>query len=494
MKILLINPPQTFIVGSEPPAGSLPLGLMYLAAVLDRAKYRVEILDAFMADCEPQKNGDQTTIGMPFKRIEEEIRRRQPDIVGISGPFTSQMDNTIKVSELAKADNPKILTVVGGPHVSTVPDEFLGEAKTVDIAVIGEGEYALLEIAEYFEGKKQLNEILGIAYRLNGKVVVNPKRPFITNLDELPYPAYHLVDMEYYLSNKKIGYRSFQNRAISMVTSRGCPFNCCFCAVHLHMGQNFRAHSAEYVLKHIQHVVDTYKVKNIFFEDDNLTFNVKRFEAICDGLIERKIKIGWETPNGVRADLLNMELLKKMKKSGANSIFVGVESGDQEILDKIVCKSLNLNRVVEFAKNAKQIGLKTDAFYIIGFPGEKKENMQRTIDFALKLKRDYDVGMHLFTATPSFGTRLYEQCVKGGYLEADLSWNSFGSSARSPRGHSLISTKDFTSQEVKEIAEQALQEYKRISLINNVKNPSKALKTIYHQPRLLGKYVKSLFG
>jgi magnesium-protoporphyrin IX monomethyl ester (oxidative) cyclase len=492
MKILLINPPQTFYIGSEPPAGNLPLGLMYLASVLDKEGYKVEILDAFMADCEPQKNGDTATVGMPFDQIEEEMLQRKPDIVGVSGPFTSQIDNTLKVVELAKKVNPKILTVVGGPHVSTVPKEFLEEAKNVDIAVTGEGEYALLEIAQYFEGKKPLDKILGIAYRQNDAVTVNPRRPFLENLDELPYPAYHLVDMEHYLSNKKIGYRSFQNRAISMVTSRGCPFNCCFCAVHLHMGKSFRAHSAEYVLNQIQHVVDTYGVKNIFFEDDNLTFDLKRFEDICDGLIQRKIKVGWETPNGVRADRLNMPLLKKMKQSGAVSIFVGVESGDQEILNKVVCKSLDLNSVVEFAKNAKQIGLKTGAFYIIGFPGEKKENMQRTVDFALRLKRDYDTGMHLFTATPSYGTRLYEQCKKNGYLEADLSWNAFGSAARLPQGHSLIHTKDFTSQEVKEIAQQALKEYKRLSLINNVKSPKKALGTIFHQPQLLGKYLKSL--
>jgi magnesium-protoporphyrin IX monomethyl ester (oxidative) cyclase len=494
MKILLINPPQTFFQGSEPPAGSLPLGLMYLAAVLDKAGYQVEILDAFMADCEPQTVGEDTTIGMHFDQIEAEIRQRKPDIVGVSGPFTSQIENTLKVTSLAKQVNPKILTVVGGPHVSTVPQEFLEEAKSVDIAVMGEGEYTLLEIAQYFEDKKALSDILGIAYRQNGDVKVNPTRPFIENLDELPCPAYHLVDMEYYLSNKnkKIGYRSFQNRAISMVTSRGCPFNCCFCAVHLHMGKSFRAHSAKYVLDHIQYVVDKYKVENIFFEDDNLTLDLKRFEAICDGIIERKIKIRWETPNGIRADRLNMDLLKKMKKSGAVSIFVGVESGDQEILDKVVCKSLDLNRVVEFARNAKKIGLKTGAFYIIGFPGEKKENMQRTVDFALGLKRDYDVGMHLFTATPSYGTALYKQCKENGYLEGDLSWNSFGSAARLPKGHSLISTEDFTSQEVKEIAEQALKEYKHLSLINNIKNPEKALRTIYHQPQLLGKYLRNL--
>ena len=490
MKVLLINPPQTFYPGSEQPAGNLPIGLMYIAAVLQRAGVTVEILDAFMA-ATFQKNGETITVGMPFEQIKQEIQNRKPNIVGISGPFTCQIENSIKVSKLTKEVNPDILTVMGGPHVTLVPKEFLEEAKDVDVAVIGEGEYAMLEVAQAFEDKKQLSEIQGIVYRKKEKVIVNPSRALIENLDELPYPAYDLVDMEHYLNPKKIGYRSFQDRAISMITSRGCPFNCCFCAVHLHMGQKFRAHSAQYVLDHIQYVVDKFKVKNIFFEDDNLTLDVKRFEAICDGIIERNIKIGWETPNGVRADCLNMELLKKMKQSGANSIFVGVESGDQQILDNVICKSLDLKHVVEFAKDAKQIGLKTGAFYIIGFPGETKENMHRTVDFALGLKRDFDVGMHLFMATPSYGTRLYEECKAKGYLQQNLTWNAFAE-ARQPKGMPLIKTNEFTPAEVKEIAAKALAEYKKLSLMGHVKHPKNALKTAFDQPQLILKYIKNL--
>ena len=492
MKVLLINPPQTFYPGSEQPSGNLPIGLMFIAAVLKKTGYIVEILDAFMTDCAFQENGETLNVGLPFDQIKLEIERRKPDIVGISGPFTCQIGNAIKISNLTKQVNQKILTVVGGPHVTLVPKEFLKEATNVDVAVVGEGEYAMLEISEAFEGKRQFSQILGIAYRQNGVVIINPARPFMQQLDELPYPAYDLVDMELYLSPKKIGYRSFQDRAISMITSRGCPFNCCFCAVHLHMGQKFRAHSAKYVLDHIQNVVAKFKVKNIFFEDDNLTLDIRRFKAICDGLIERKIKIGWETPNGIRADYLNLELLKKMKQSGANSIFVGVESGEQQILDDIICKSLDLRHVVQFAKDAKQIGLKTGAFYIIGFPGEKKENMQRTVDFALELKRKYDVGMHLFMATPSYGTKLYDECKTEGYIQHDLTWNAFAQ-ARQPKGMPLITTRDFTPIEVKEIAAYALTEYKKLSLINHIKNPRKALKTAFDQPQLIVKYIKNLF-
>ena len=491
MKILLINPPQTFYPGSEPPAGNLPIGLMYIAAVLQKAKYQVEISDAFFAGADFEGTGETLTVGLSFEQIKEEIKNRRPDIVGIAGPFTCQIGNAIETSKVIKEVNPNILTVLGGPHVTLVPQEVLEEAKTIDIAVTGEGEYAMLEIAQHLEGKKALSEIKGIAYRQDGSIVVNARRPFLVDLDELPYPAYDLVDMEKYLSPSKIGYRSFQDRAISMITSRGCPFNCCFCAVHLHMGQSFRAHSAEYVLNHIQYVVDKFKVKNIFFEDDNLTLDLNRFEAICDGIINRKIKIGWETPNGIRADCLTMQLLKKMKQSGANSIFVGVESGDQQILDKVVCKSLNLNKVVEFAKNSQEIGLKTGAFYIIGFPGETKQNMQSTVDFALNLKRKYDVGMHLFAATPSYGTRLYEECRAKGYLPSDLSWNSFAQ-ARQAKGMPLITTNEFTPTEVKEIAAKALAEYKKLSLMGHVKHPRKALKTAFSQPQLIVKYLKNL--
>lgn len=216
MKVLLINPPQTFYPGSEQPAGNLPIGLLYVAAVLKNAGYEVEILDAFI-DATFEKNNETITVGLPFAKIKEEISLRKPKIVGISGPFTCQIENSIKVSNIAKEVDPNIWTVMGGPHVTLVPKDFLEEVKNVDIAVIGEGEYAMLDVAQAFEGKKKLSEIKGIAYRKNNTIVVNSPRPFIEDLDTLPFPAYDLVDMEQYLNPKKIGYRSFQNRAISMI-------------------------------------------------------------------------------------------------------------------------------------------------------------------------------------------------------------------------------------------------------------------------------------
>ena len=491
MKVLLINPPQTFYPGSEPPAGNLPLGLLYIAAVLDKAGYKTEILDAFITDSLFRKIGDIIEVGMYHGRIAEEIRRKKPDIVGITNPFTSQVENAIRVANIVKAIDPNILTVIGGPHVSAVPIEFLEEAKNVDIAVIGEGEYTMLDIVRFFEGYKKINEVQGIAYRKDETVALNSPRPFIKNLDDLPYPAYHLVEMEQYLNPEKIEYRSFKDRAISMITSRGCPLNCSFCAVHLHMGKMFRAHSVNYVIDHIDHVVNKYRVRNIFFEDDNLTLDLKRFEAICDKIIEKNIKINWETPNGIRADYLTLNLLKKMKKSGCQSVFFGIESGDQFVLDNIIDKCLKLKDIIKVAKMCKKIGLKTGAFYIIGFPGEKKENMMKTVELALRLKREFDVGMHLFIATPSYGTRLYEECKKKGYVQENLTPRAFAE-VRQPHGMPLIKTEDFTPIELKEIASRAIKTYKRLSLINYIKYPRKTLKTALSQPKIIMKFIKNL--
>jgi anaerobic magnesium-protoporphyrin IX monomethyl ester cyclase len=491
VKVLLINPPQFFYPGSDLPAGNLPLGLMYIAAVLEKGGHKVEILDTFMRATSFWKTGDKVYAGMPFKDIMQEIEQRKPDIVGVANPFTSQVENAIKVCDIVKRVDHGILTVVGGPHVSAAPEEFLKEANNADIVAIGEGEYTMLEIANCLESKMQFAKVQGIAYR-RGKVVVKTGlRPLIENLDELPYPAYHLVDMEKYLNPEKIEYRSFKDRSISMITSRGCPFNCCFCSVHLHMGKKFRAHAVDYVVNHVDYVVKQFRVKTIFFEDDNLTLDTRRFESICSKMIEKRIKVKWETPNGVRVDCLTPSLLEKMQRAGCQSVFFGVESGDQKILDNIIGKNLKLKDVVRVAKTCKAIGLKTGAFYIIGFPGEKRENMLRTVDFALRLEKEYGVGIHLFFATPSVGTRLYEQCMQKGYIKKDSSFRAFAE-ARQARGMPMIETDDFSSTEVKEIAVDAVRRHKKMNLYYHIKNPRKTLETALSQPEIVLKFVKSL--
>ena len=498
MKILLINPPQTFFLGSQLVVAGLPLGLMYIAGTLENNGYNVDILDTLIADFKPRKKGDVKYYGMPWKNIKEEIKRHKPDIVGITNPFTAQVDNTIKVSEIVKDIDTEIPTIVGGPHVSVRATQFLKDAKNVDIAVIGEGEYTMLDIMKYYEGETDISEIQGIVYRKGGVVTLNPKRAFIKNLDALPFPAYHLVDMETYLNPIRIRYRGSKYlREISMITSRGCPFNCIFCSIHLHMGKAWRAHSKGYVIKHIEHVVNNYGVEHIHFEDDNLTLSMKRFEGILDGVIEKGVKFSWDTPNGIRSDKLTMDLLKKIKKTGCTNLIIGVESGDQYILDNVIDKHLRLEDVIKMTKMCKELNIPLAAFYVIGFPGEKKENMKRTTEFALTLKKEYNVNMSLLIATPLYGTRLYEICKEKGYLTQELTPCAL-SEGTQVYGIGLIKTEDFTPEEVKRLALDAVSIHNRllsrVLLSEYIKHPGATVKKIMRNPTGVAQFIKMLIG
>lgn len=493
MKTLLINPPQTYFPGSQAVVATIPLGIMYIAAVLEREGYEVEILDTLIADFRLRREGEAKQYGMSWERIAEEIKLRQPSVVGITNPFTAQIDNTVRTAEIVKDIDHRIPVVVGGPHISVIsPAQFLKDTSSVDIVVIGEGEYTMLDIVRYLSGDKDISEIDGIAYRKGGNVIVNHPRTFNNDLDELPFPAYHLVNMEEYLNPKQIRYRSTKYmREFPMITSRGCPFNCVFCSIHLHMGRKWRAHSKDYVIAHIEHVVNKYGIEHIHFEDDNLTLNMERFEGILDDLIAKDIKIGWDTPNGVRPDRLNIGIIEKMKQSGCTNLIIGVESGDQWVLDHIIDKHLHLEDVVNMAQMCKGTGIKLAAFFVIGFPGEREENMQRTIKFALQLKKEYGVNMCLLVATPLYGTRLYDICREKGYLTQELTPRAL-SEATQPWGKGLIRTEDFTPEEVKELASNAYSLYNRLSLLDYIKHPERAVKEIVRSPQSVIPFLRRL--
>lgn len=507
MKTLLVAPPRIVYPGFwqelESVNLALPLGLLYIAAVMEREGHEVEVLDCFTADFPYTQEGGAFFVGMPWEGIKQEIERRQPDVVGVTGCATNQIEATIRVARIVKSVNPRILTVAGGPPVTAVPVDFLNEAPSVDIAVAGEGELAMLDILRYHTGDLKLEDISGIAYRRDGAVVKNQPRPTIKELDSLPFPAYHLMDMELYLDPRRYKYRSPRYyrwrtkstpREMTMVTSRGCPFDCVFCAVQLQTGRLWRAHSAEYVLSHIQQVVSQYQVDHIHFLDDNMSLEKGRFEAILDGLIQRGLKITWDPTNGVRADRLDLNLLRKMKQTGCFNICVGVESGVQDTLDNIVHKRLRLEDVIKVAQICKQVGIRVGAFYIIGFPGETVENMERTIDFAIDLKKRYDVGINMFPAIPLKGTKLYQQCVEKGYLVKELSSQDFVG-ATNPWAEGLIRTPDFEPDVVTRLAARAMSVQARLTLLNYLKRPQRLMRMLRYSHRdSLFRGLRSLIG
>lgn len=486
-KIVLLRPPFYEIEGSRGHSMDIPLGLVSIAAVLEARHYDVTLYDCRVegedyATRRAYRNG--YLLGATWEEIAAFIHRSAPDIVGISCPFTTQSEAALKLAEVVKKVDGKIITVMGGPHASARPEEILNQSAFVDLVVMGEGEHCLSEIAESYEGKRPLSDIKGLVYRNGDRIVSNGRRRPIRHLDELPLPAYHLIDLEKYFTLKKDAARSDMSRprfnypgserSMAFITSRGCPFNCVFCSIHLHMGKTYRAHSARYVLDHLEYLVNTYGVNHFHFEDDNLTLDRERFYQILDGIEKRNIRLTWDTPNGVRADTLDREILEKCKRTGCVYLIMGVESGDQYVLDHIIQKKLSLANIFEVAECAHAVGIDLRSFFVIGFPGETKAQIKTTIEVALRLHRKFRVQPNLMFATPLLGTRLFDICLEKGYLAEPVTPASLAVST-SRRG--MIKTDDFDPDELCVLRDRFSAENRQIRVANFVKG-------LFRSPRL----------
>jgi radical SAM superfamily enzyme YgiQ (UPF0313 family) len=215
------------------------------------------------------------------------------------------------------------------------------------------------------------------------------------------------------------------------------------------MGRRFRAHSVDFVIQHIKYLKETYNIKHIHFEDDNFSFDMARFNGILDGIIGNNFDITWDTPNGVRADYLNEDVLKKCAISGCTYLRIGVESANREVSEKIVRKHLDIDKVKEIAKLCNKIGIDVEAFYIIGFPGEKISQMKETIDFAVRQERLYGLYPYdMFTATPLIGTDLHKICLEKNFFSREISAQNL---ATATQGEGMITTEDFTPEDIKSL-------------------------------------------
>jgi len=491
--ILLIRPPALYRPETMGGTVGIPLGLMYVAAALRRQGIPVQIYDA-RVDCSPRRRLEPDPasglLGASWEEVARLIQERRPAIVGISNEYSAQLRAAIRCAEVVKEVDSGMLTVVGGPHASVQPETFFQRTNSVDVVVRGEGECVMPQIARCHAEGGRLEDVPSLAFRADGGVRRTRAAPFIQNLDELPFPAYDLVPLEAYfempleaggirMQRPRLEYEGAE-RAISFITSRGCPYDCSFCSVHGHMGRHFRYHSAEYVVAHLRHVIRDLGVRHIHFEDDNLTLRVRRFLDILRRARDEGLHFTWDTPNGVRADTLDEAALREFAASGCTFLCAGVESGDQEVLDRIIGKRLDLSKVQRFASLARKARVDVRAFYVIGFPGETIGNMRKTAAFALEMERRYGVLPYLFTATPLPGTRLYEEVVRNNYLARELSDEEL---AVATQTGGIIRTPDFGPEDV--ARERALFEQAHGRLIK-----WNFLKYLLTSPRLLARFVK----
>ncbi len=391
----------------------------YIAASLEKNGYVVKILDAGIEKWNKinERGNGVKYLGMSWKDITKKIKHENPDIVGIS-ILTVEAINASFTAKAVKNANKNIKVVAGGPHVCVRPEQTISDPN-IDFIVIGEGEVTMVELVKALDKNKTLKNIKGIWYKENNKIIKNKPRPLIQNLDALPFPSWHLMNMKKYFEATKYlqGSRAIPGNGFSIITSRGCPFACVFCSIRLSMGRKFRARSPKNVVDEIEALVKRYDVNYIGFEDDNLTLDRKRIEKICDLIIKKGLnkKISFDAPNGVRADTLDENLLRKMKETGFKGIIVSPESGSQWVVNKIIGKNLDLNTVENTVRICRKIGIKCGCFFVIGLPGETIEQIKETVKFANKMR---SLGAIPFCsiAWPYYGTNLYKIAKKKGYL------------------------------------------------------------------------------
>ncbi len=406
-KAFLLFPPCP-IPKMFPKRVQMPLGIAYLTSVLLQENIEVKVLDSLIEGWDEVVEIDEHNVqfGLTPVEIAERAKTFLPDIIGISCMFSIQAKVVSEIAKEIKKKLPSVKIFVGGAHPSSMPEDAVSD-DNIDFAIIGEGEETVIDLIRCLGENKSPGNIDGICYREeNGSILLNPKTRYIGNLDNLSFPNWDFLPVEKYFSlNRPHGTITRNNRIIPVVTSRGCPAKCVFCSIHPIWGRKYRARSPENVVNEIEELVKKYNVQEIHIEDDNMTLDKRRAEKICDLLIARQIKVSFTAPNGLAVWALDNGLLRKLKNAGFYRLTLAVESGSQSTLTKIIHKPLKLEKVFEVIDSANKIGFDIDVFFVVGFPGETLEEMQKTFDLGKKL----DVSsVKYFVATPYPGSELLE--------------------------------------------------------------------------------------
>ncbi len=386
------------ILGHPPNITSIypPLGLLYIGAVLENEGHDVEIID------------------LGIESLSEEQLKKcltKSDVVGIS-VYTNNYKNAANIARIIKEFDTKIPLIIGGPHCTFLKQKSLIDIPYADIAVELEGELPILDIVQYLQGNKKLNDIIGIYYKQNNEIKSGKPFKLIKDMDNIPFPARHLVD-KYDYGKLPWGYQ-FKKKFTSMITSRGCPFHCRFCSRYNNVikGYSFSQRSAENVVKEIQEINDKYG--SVAIVDDCFLADKKRSNKIFDRLIE----IGTDVEIiiiGTRVDSADVSLYKKMKKVGVSYMSFGIESGNQEVLD-YYNKKITLQQIRNAVKLGREMGFFLSASLIFGGPIETKEHLSKTIRFICSLPLDTIVIRPFYY---DLGAELWVNAVNKGMIKED---------------------------------------------------------------------------
>jgi len=430
MKILFLVPPETISLESSVPKaleggkGYYPkLGLLYVAAYYERETGNRPVF----IDCPPE-NVSQEELSRRVKEI-------QPDMVAMS-IMTFNLLDALHTARILKRDHPNLKICLGGPHVNLYPKETLHQSE-IDYVVFGEGEKIFASLIQALESSDTLKSIKGLGWKENGKGHINPAETELLDLNELPFPARHLVDVSSYKHIIGEGRQFFTIQA-----TRGCPAACSFCDIRK---TKFRVRSPESVVNEIQQLVEM-GVDDLFFVDDTITIDKKNVLEICDLIVKRNIKIHFKI--SARVDTINKEVIRALKKAGCYRIHYGIESASPKHL-KYLQKGQTPEKVERACKMTRDAGMGFFAYMMIGIPHETKEEMFETVDFAKKLKPDY---AQFSICTPYPKVELYYQMLHEGIVPEDY-WQEF---AENPSADFKIKfwNKDFSEEELRDLQDE----------------------------------------
>jgi anaerobic magnesium-protoporphyrin IX monomethyl ester cyclase len=484
-RILLISPPA-FTKKSPRDINPLPpMGLGYLASIAERSGIQVKILDCLIHGWEHEEyvNTDLVRVGLSDKDIQDRIIQFKPDMVGINCQFSRQYKIYHQMFSLIKRIDPRIIVVAGGPHATVCPEEVLSD-ENCDYVLLGEAEESFQELIIALQKDTDIATIDGLGWKAEGTLTINPKLRFNKDLDTIPFPAYHLMELDKYFGLDASHGDRHKKRFCPIITSRGCPAKCTFCSARQVWGNKYRIRSVENVLQEMKLLKDQYGVEEIMFEDDNVTADAKRAKLLFSRMIEEGLDFAWDTPNGVGVWSMDEEMIDLMKKSGCVRLHFPVESGSEYVLKSVIRKPLDLKKVKRLVKYCQKINLHHSMFLVIGMPGEKLSDMWQTFKFAAECGC---FAPHISIATPYPGTQLYETCLKMGYFSKpfsldDLFIRSF-----------LIKTPDWNEDDLKRILFKGILYLRLRSIISHPSLILEYTRKILSQPHRFIDFIRKRY-